>query len=92
MLLLAALLAVTECVIRFVKPKRSSILAIALCLLTVGLIVTVYTLRGAGVMDYKCTVAVNLLWPAATLLLMRRNTIRGSAEDRESEEAERKGI
>lgn len=34
------------------------------CLVSAGVTTVAYTFRGSGVMDYKCTVAVNLLWLA----------------------------
>lgn len=45
---------------------------VLMCIFTLGLIVLWYTMRGAGVMDYKRTVAVNLFWMAAALTVMRR--------------------
>ena len=48
--------------------KHRELLGGLLCvLITLGLIAVWYTMRGAGVMDYKCTVAVNLFWIAAAL-------------------------
>lgn len=92
MLVIAAFLAAAEQTEYPVKPGQSGIGAVLLCLITAGTVVAVYTLRGAGMMDYKCTVAVNLLWPAAALLLMRRKVALGSVEGKDSEEAEKKRI
>ncbi|MCM1188887.1 MAG: hypothetical protein NC541_06285 [bacterium] len=50
------------------------------CLLWAGAITAVYTMRGAGVMDYKYTVGVNLLWLAAALVLQDRGTADGETE------------
>ena len=51
--------------------KRKNILAVAVCI-TLSLVwVTVLSLRGAGVMDYKWTVAINQLWIVWALLLMK---------------------
>ena len=52
---------------------------VLLCIFTLGWIVVWYTMRGAGLMDYKCTVAVNLFWVAAALTVMRRGM--GNATD-----------
>lgn len=48
--------------------------AVAGCVTALGLTVVVYTLRGAGLMDYKCTVAMNLFWLAAALWSMDRQS------------------
>ena len=37
--------------------------------LTAGCIVLIYTLSGAGIMDYRCTAVVNVLWNAGFLML-----------------------
>lgn len=37
--------------------------------LTAGCIVLIYTLSGAGIMDYRCTAVVNVLWNAGILML-----------------------
>lgn len=52
--------------------KHGELPGVLLCVLALGLIVAWYTMRGAGVMDYKCTVAVNLAWIAAALTVMQR--------------------
>lgn len=92
MLVLTALLFVMKQAEHLTKPRRSGVWAFLLCLITAGTVVTAYTLRGAGVMDYKCTVAVNLLWPAAALLLMGKKDTLSSGEGENSEEAERERI
>lgn len=71
MLVLMVLLAAAEYTAHSDRQKRNSVFAVLLCLVTMGTIVGFYTLRGAGVMDYKCTPAVNLLWLVLVLLLMR---------------------
>lgn len=56
----------------FEEPKRWKgwrLTPLLLCLLWAGLVTAAYTMRGAGRMDYKCSVGVNLLWLAAALLL-----------------------
>lgn len=42
-----------------------------ICILAAGIPVFLYTMRGAGFLDYKCTVAVNELWLVWGLLCMR---------------------
>lgn len=59
--------------------RRSGTAGVLLCIFTLGWIVVWYTMRGAGLMDYKCTVAVNLFWVAAALTVMRRGM--GNATD-----------
>ena len=50
------------------------------CLFVSGILVLVLTLRGAGLMDYKWTYGVNLLWLIAALLRMgRMRTLEGEA-------------
>ena len=71
MLVLMVLLAAAEYTAHSDRQKRNSVFAVLLCLVTMGTIVGFYTLRGAGVMDYKCTPAVNLLWLVLVLLIMR---------------------
>lgn len=72
--------------------SRQGIMMIVLCLLWAGITAALYTLRGAGVMDYKCTVAVNLLWLIWAVMLMRKDDSAESGEGGHSEKAERKNI
>ncbi len=67
MLAVAALLWIAGRLAGWHAESRPGFAGILLCILTLGLIVVWYTMRGAGVMDYKCTVAVNLFWMAAGL-------------------------
>ena len=67
MLAVAALLWIAGRLAGWHAESRPGFAGILLCVLTLGLIVVWYTMRGAGVMDYKCTVAVNLFWMAAGL-------------------------
>ena len=92
MLVLSVLLFLTGQVMQSGRRVRGSVASVLLCLLTMGMIVIVYTMRGAGMMDYKYTVAVNLLWLTAALLLMRTNHVAGSLEGNVCEETERKHI
>ena len=57
--------------------NRPGLTGVLLCMLTFGLIVVWYTMRGAGVMDYKCTVAVNLFWMAVALTVPQGNPADG---------------
>lgn len=43
-----------------------------ICVVASGVLVTLLTLRGAGVMDYRWTVGVNQLWLVWGMLMMRR--------------------
>lgn len=52
--------------------RRRLVLSMAVCVFCSGLLVAGLTMRGAGRMDYKCTIAVNELWLAGGLLLMGR--------------------
>lgn len=52
-----------------IKNRRSGLM---LCLLSFGAIVLFYTLRTAGMMDYKCTIAVNQMWVVGALSLLRK--------------------
>lgn len=61
--------------------------AVLLCLLWAGAITVAYTLRGAGRMDYKATVGINLLWLAGAWLLYCRT---GRAEGTENPESPEK--
>ncbi len=70
MLLLAVCSSVSKLLHRGIKLQKGDLTAVVLCVTVAGVVITAYTLRGAGVMDYKCTVAVNLLWLAAALLSM----------------------
>lgn len=53
------------------ERHRRNIVAVIVCALLAFVWVMILTLRGAGVMDYKWTIAVNQLWLAWALLLMR---------------------
>lgn len=44
------------------KVEKRGILAAGICVLAAGILVVLFTMRGAGRMDYKCTIAVNGLW------------------------------
>lgn len=74
------------------RISRRDIMMILLCLLWAGITVALYTLRGAGVMDYKCTVAVNLLWLAWAVLMMRKGDAAKGGEGGHSEKAKGKNI
>lgn len=57
------------------KIRWKSVAASTLiCLLFSGILVGILTMRGAGIMDYKYTVAVNQLWFVPALMLTGRNT------------------
>ena len=79
MLAVAALLWIAGRLAGRKAERRSGTAGVLLCIFTLGWIVVWYTMRGAGLMDYKCTVAVNLFWVAAALTVMRRGM--GNATD-----------
>ena len=66
MLALAAILTVVRAVGGMSKSekggRRFEGKPVLLCILAAGVVTAAYTMRGAGMMDYKCTIAVNLLW------------------------------
>lgn len=47
---------------KWIALPQGSILIPVFCLLTGGALTAAYTLRGAGMMDYKKTIAIGLLW------------------------------
>lgn len=51
---------------------RRSVLVVALCIFISVVWVSVLTLRGAGLMDYKWSIAVNQLWLVWALLTMEK--------------------
>ena len=52
--------------------RRKVIMALGICLVVSGILIVVLTMRGAGKMDYRETIAVNTLWYMVPLLLMGR--------------------
>lgn len=73
MLAMAVLLWITGRLAGRRAENRPGLAGALLCMFTLGLSVAWYTVRGAGVMDYKCTVAVNLFWMAAVLTVWQGN-------------------
>lgn len=91
MLVLAPLLAAVNRICGLGQRKRRGkgrrcFAQISTCLIPAGIVTALYTLRGAGVMDYKQTVAVGLLWLAAALFFMR-----GTEGEEEGMEAQGRG-
>lgn len=60
--------------------KKGIVPSIFLCMFTSAVLVILYTLRGAGMMDYKKSIAVTLLW----ILWMLLVCIRGVSEKQEA--------
>ncbi|MGN0403288.1 MAG: hypothetical protein ACI4HQ_13665 [Acetatifactor sp.] len=52
------------------ETEREHLKPWMLCALSVMLLALAYTMRGAGMMDYKCTCVVILLWQSWSLALM----------------------
>uniref|UniRef100_UPI00405732F7 hypothetical protein n=1 Tax=Acetatifactor sp. TaxID=1872090 RepID=UPI00405732F7 len=55
-----------------VKKTKGKVLSILTCLCTGGVLVGIYSLRGAGMMDYKKSIAVVLLWMISMLLVQNK--------------------
>lgn len=66
-LLVAAALACGIC--KRKKITKQFLYSCILCVMSAAFLIAWYTLQGAGIMDYKNAILVNLLWMAATLLL-----------------------
>lgn len=81
MLAMAVLLWITGRLAGRCAENRPGLTGVLLCILTFGLIVVWYTMRGAGMMDYKRTVAVNLFWMAVALAVQRRGSTDGMSEE-----------
>lgn len=58
-----------------------AILSMITCLVTMGVLIGIYSLRGAGMMDYKKSVAVTLLWIMIMLLAQNKVLNEESKED-----------
>nr|WP_289766224.1 hypothetical protein [uncultured Acetatifactor sp.] len=54
------------------KSRKKIAMAIGICFMISGILILGLTMRGAGKMDYRQTIAVNALWYMAPLLLMGR--------------------
>lgn len=54
------------------KRRRRNVLAVMVSIGLASVWVAVFTLRGAGVMDYKWTIAVNQLWIVWAVLLVEK--------------------
>lgn len=52
-----------------IRPGRAAV-PLAVCAAAGTAVVLAYTMRGSGLMDYRCTVGVNQLWPAGVLCCM----------------------
>lgn len=59
--------------------KAGAVWCVVLCLSTAGTLIMIYALRGAGMMDYKKSVAVTLLWMLWMLIICHK----GMAEEKE---------
>lgn len=53
------------------ERHRRNVVSVTVCAIVAFVWVAILTLRGAGVMDYKWTIAVNQLWLVWALLLMK---------------------
>lgn len=69
-LVLTAMLAVAGVPAGKIKIDRMHLKQWLLCVLPVLVLAMAYTMRGAGMMDYKCTVVAVLLWQSCSLVLM----------------------
>lgn len=53
------------------RAGRKALISWGICGGAAGIVVILYTLRGGGLMDYRCTVAVNQLWLIQGLMCIR---------------------
>ncbi len=67
------------------KLWRELVLPIGICCVLSGLLVLLLTMRGAGKMDYRETIAVNQLWLVGSLLLLGKGGLRAPAAGKEAE-------
>lgn len=72
MLILSFLLTVLQVFLVKTIDWRRLILSVICCLSVSGVLTVILVMRGAGVMDYRQTIAVNELWLIWALLLMKR--------------------
>ena len=70
-LFLAAGLTVLRILTEEISLPKREVLSATICILAAVVLVLLFTMRGAGMMDYKCTIAVNELWLIWTLSRMR---------------------
>lgn len=61
-LILAVWLAILHIFNERKLPDKGSVLSVGVCILAAGILAAAFTMRGAGRMDYRCTIAVNELW------------------------------
>lgn len=64
---------------------RKWVLPIGICCVLSGLLVLLLTMRGAGKMDYRQTIAINELWLIGSLLLLGKGGLREPAVGKEAE-------
>ena len=81
MLILSFILTVLQALLAEAADWRRIIMSVICCLSVSGVLTVVLVMRGAGVMDYRQTIAVNELWLIWALLLMKRG--RGKCRERE---------
>lgn len=74
-LVLALCLAMLQTVYAGAIQWKKIVVSAVIYIVPVGVLVCLYTMRGAGLMDYKCTVAVNILWLIWALWLMGRRIV-----------------
>lgn len=92
MLGITAVLTLIRGLADFPGLSRKGAACVLLCLLWAVLTAALYTMRGAGIMDYKCTVAVNLLWLVWAVLTLGKRDAAESGEGGSGEEAEGKTV
>lgn len=54
------------------RRRKKTVMSIGICAVVCGALVAALTMRGAGKMDYRETIALNALWMTAPLLLLGR--------------------
>ncbi len=70
-IVLAFLLTVLYCMRKKCFIWKDIFGGLLVCALSAGILVILYTMRGAGMMDYKMSFAVSSIWPVWALTVMR---------------------
>ena len=74
------------------EMKKTTVNWVFCCLLTAGIMVLWYTMRGAGMLDYKNTILIDELWTACAVLplsgsaVLKTDRIKAGGKDLRSEQ------
>lgn len=69
---IALLMAVVHLTEREKLFEREKWIFLIMCALSAGMVTAYYLMRGSGISDYKCTLAVSAVWTVWTLCLYRK--------------------